>query len=103
MTTAATPAQALDRLAELSGDIRAAVVLDSGGRRLAGSRAVGAPAAELLAAADADELEVAVERGLVFAVRGRRHAIAAVCNRSVLPALMRYDLRAVLAEVEGEG
>jgi hypothetical protein len=101
MTTALKPVQALDRLADLAGeDIRAAVVLDRDGRRLAGSPALAAPAAELVVAANAPEIEVAVERGLVFAVRGRGHAIAAVCTRAVLPALMRYDLRAVLAELE---
>jgi hypothetical protein len=102
MTAALSPAQALDRLAELSPDIRAAVVLDDAGRRLAGSPAMAAPAAELLAAAQAPEVEVGASRGVVYAVRGARHAIAVVAGRAALPALMRYDLRAVLAEVEGE-
>jgi hypothetical protein len=101
MTAALSPAQALDRLADLSAEIRAAVVLGQTGRRLAGSPAVAAPAAELLAAADAPEIEIGASRGVVYAVRGARHAIAVVATRATLPALMRYDLRAVLAEVEG--
>jgi hypothetical protein len=103
MTTELSPVQALDRLAELAGEIREAVVLGADGRRMAGSPAVAGPAAELLAASDSPEIEVAAARGVVFAVRGRRYAIAAVCTRSALPALMRYDLRAVLAELEGGG
>jgi hypothetical protein len=101
MTPGLKPVEVLDRLAHFHGDeVRGVVVLDRNGRCLAGSPAVAAPAAELVGAAGAPEVEVGAERGLVFAVRGRRHALAAVCTRAVLPALIRYDLRAVLAELE---
>ena len=98
MTGALSPEQALDRLLEMSADVRQAVVLDHRGRRLAGSRALAGPAKELLEAVDAPEIEVATGRGGVFAVRSDGGAIVVVTHRSVLPALMLYDLRVVLDE-----
>ena len=60
------------------------------------------PARELLAAApEADELEVSTADGSVFAARSDRHALVLVCGRFALPALMRYDLRMVLADLAG--
>ena len=98
MTGALSPEQALDRLLEMSADVRQGVVLDDRGRRLAGSRALAGPARELLDAVDAPEIEVATGRGGVFAVRSGGGAIAVVTHRSALPALMLYDLRVVLGQ-----
>jgi hypothetical protein len=100
MTGALSPEQALDRLLEMSADVRQGVILDGRGRRLAGSRALAGPALELLDAADAPEIEVATGRGGVFAVRSNGAAIVVVTHRSTLPALMLYDLRVVLGEME---
>ncbi|HEX2398082.1 MAG TPA: hypothetical protein VHI73_08080 [Solirubrobacteraceae bacterium] len=100
MTGALSPEQALQRLLEMSADVRQGVVLDRRGRRLAGSRALAGPARELLDAVDAPEIEVGTGRGGVFAVRSNGAAIAVVTQRSVLPALMLYDLRVVLGEME---
>ena len=97
-TTALTPESAVARLVELSADIREALVLDAAGNRLAGSAELAAAAAGLVGAAgDAAAVEVADERGAVYAVRDHRHAIVVVTDRPTLPALMFMDLRTVLA------
>jgi hypothetical protein len=86
----------------MSGHVREAVVLGPRGRRVAGAAALAAPARALLAAApDASELEVATARGVVYAARSPRHTIAVVSGRGALPALMLYDLRMLLAEMDG--
>ena len=100
MTGALSPEQALDRLLEMSADVRQGVVVDDRGRRLAGSRALAGPARELLDAIDTPEIEVGTGRGGVFAARSGGAAIVVVTQRSVLPALMLYDLRVVLGEME---
>lgn len=100
MTAAGSPQLALDRLAEMSPHIREAVVLDAGGERLAGSRALSAPARELLAHVEGTEVEVATRRGVVYAARSQRSAIAVVASRAALPALMLYDLRMVLGDLD---
>ncbi len=94
-----TPELALAYLRELSTDVRDAVLLDSGGRCLAGSPALAGPAHELLAATKAPQVEVALEQGAVFAARSREHAIAIVAERFSLPALMLHDLRVVLSDL----
>ena len=59
------------------------------GRRVAGAAALAAPARALLAGAPgAAEVEVATVRGVVYAARSERHAIAVVSDRGALPALM---------------
>lgn len=100
MTVAGSPQRALDRLAEMSPYIREAVVLDAGGRCRAGSIALAAPARDLLDHTEGSEVEVATRRGVVYAARSDRHAIALVAARSALPALMLYDLRVVLDELD---
>jgi hypothetical protein len=103
MTPALTPALALDYLRELSADIRAGVVLDRDGERLAGDEEMAALAGELLAAAgDAEDLHVTTADGAVFAARDDNHAIVVVCGRLALPSLARYDLRTVLGDL-GDG
>lgn len=95
-----TPELALAYLSELSTDIRAAVILGAAGERLAGDAALDGPARDLLGATDASTVEVLGDRGGVFAARSPSHAIAVVAGRFALPALMRYDLRMVLADLE---
>jgi hypothetical protein len=102
MTRALSPPTALERLSEMSPHVREAIVLDSRGRRVAGAGALAAPARALLKAAPAaTELEVAASRGVVYAARSPRHAIAVVSGRGALPALMLYDLRMLLAQMDG--
>ena len=101
MTGALTPEQAVDRLLEISADIRAGVVLGAGGRRLAGRRSLAGAARELLAATEAPEIEVGAGRGAVFASRSGDRAIVVVAERSALPALLLYDLRVVLNQMSG--
>ena len=100
MTADGSPQLALDRLAEMSPHIREAVVLDAGGERLAGSRALSAPTRDLLAHVEGTEVEVATRRGVVYAARSSRRAIAVVASRAALPALMLYDLRMVLGDLD---
>lgn len=109
-----TPERAPARLCEISADARAAVLLDENG--LAGSGELDPDragtlaelAAELFeAAAEAGgdpphELEAQVDGGAVFAVRRPPWTLATVARRAALASLMLYDLRAVLAELEGE-
>lgn len=99
MSPALTPELAVDYLGELSTDIRALVVLDAAGDRLAGDPDLVEPARELLGHADTPQIEILEERGGVFAARSERHAIVVVAGRFVLPALMRYDLRMVLGDL----
>jgi hypothetical protein len=98
---ALTPDLALSELGGLSTDIRAGVVLARTGELLAGAEALVAPARALLAAADADLVEVDTMRGTVVAARSGHHAIAVVVGRFALPALVRYDVRRVLAGLDG--
>ena len=99
---ALTPELAVDYLRELSADIRAAAVLSPAGEQLAGPPELAEPARALLAAApDAAELEVSTGAGVVHAARSDTHAVVAVCGRFALAALIRYDLKIVLAELAG--
>jgi hypothetical protein len=96
-----SPERALDELLAMAVGARDGVVLGADGRRLAGSRALAAPARELLElAGDADEVEVSTGRGTVFAARHGRRAIAVVAARSALPATMRYDVHMTLRAIE---
>jgi hypothetical protein len=98
-----SPELAADYLRELSADIRAVAVLTAAGEPVAGSAELAAAARELLAAAPAAaEIEVELPGGAVFAARDDRHALVAACGRFALPALIRYDLKVVLAELAGE-
>jgi hypothetical protein len=104
MTPALTPARALDYLRELSADIRAGAVLGADGALLAGPESLGAPARDLLEAAeDAADVHVATADGAVFLARDDRHAIVLACGRFALPSLARYDLRMVLADLGDDG
>jgi hypothetical protein len=107
-----TPELALRYLDELSTDIRAAVLLDSGGALAAASEgAQGEKLRErtlrLMSQADAaapfeggvTQVEASTVGGSVFAVRGDGWTIAVVTGRFALPSLMFYDLRTVLGDL----
>jgi hypothetical protein len=102
MTAALTPELAVDYLRELSADIRAVAVLAPDGSPLAGTPELTTAARRLFdAAPDAAEIEVAATGGTIHAARSDTHAVVAVCGRFALPALIRYDLKIVLAELAG--
>jgi hypothetical protein len=97
-----TPALAVDYVRELSADVRAVVVLDVGGEPLAGPLDLTDPARALLdASGDAAELDVGTDAGVVCAVRSAAHAAVAVCGRFAIGGVVRADLRAALAALEG--
>jgi hypothetical protein len=118
MAATLTPERTAARLCELSSDARTAVLLDAAGA-LAGSsdpdpehaRMLGDLARELFETVDratrdwdtdpAEQVEVQVQGGAVFASRTPRWTLAVVARRGVLSSLMLYDLRAVLGELEG--
>ena len=102
----------------MSGDARAAVLLDAAGS-LAGSsetdpvraRALGELARDLFETVDRatrdwevdppEQVEAQVAGGAVFASRTPRWTLAVVARRAALSSLMLCDLRAVLGELEG--
>jgi hypothetical protein len=99
---ALTPALALDYVHELSADVRVGVVLGAAGELLAGPERLAAPARALLhAGGDAAELEAGTAEGVVCAVRSPAHAAVAVCGRFAIAGIVREDLRAALAALEG--
>ena len=100
MPPALTPVLALEYLRALSADVRGGAVLAADGTTLAGAPELAAAAREVLAAAPAtNELEVALGDGTVFAARSPTHAVAVSCGPHALPAVARYDLRAVLDDL----
>ena len=102
MPPALTPALALEYVHELSADVRAGVVLDAAGALLAGSGELAGDARALLdAAGGSAELEAGTPDGVVCAVRSADHAAVAVCGRFAIGAVVRQDLRAALAALEG--
>lgn len=102
MPPALTPALALEYVHELSADVRAGVILDAAGELLAGPPELAGPARALLTAGgDAGEIEASTLDGVVCAVRTSAHAAVAVCGRFAIPGVVRQDLRAALAALEG--
>jgi hypothetical protein len=114
--SALTPALAIDYLGELSTDIEAVVVLDSGGRVAAATgddddraermrelfSALLDRAAHAAPGSGVDQLEVTTAEGSVFAVRGQNWSVGVVAGRKPLASLMFYDLRNVVADL-GDG
>jgi hypothetical protein len=111
---ALTPALALRHLGELSDELRAAILLDGDGAVAAvepdeedlGERLRELTLAVLETAARGGaepptEVEVATPAGAVYVVRSERAAIAAVAGRLSLSSLVRYDLRRILADLDG--
>jgi predicted regulator of Ras-like GTPase activity (Roadblock/LC7/MglB family) len=115
VTTATASARSAPvRLVERAADIRAAVLVDSAGALIASSdpdtaraRRLAELTRELIEAADAvapeptEQIEARVDGGAVFAVRTVRHTLACVARRLALPALVLYDLRQAMLELEG--
>ena len=107
---------ALERLRDISSQIRAAVVFERGGKVLAATfdderaRQAAAAAEELLASAErrrseggADaqlaQLEVALQDGSVFVVRHGERLIAATTPPEPTVGLVFYDLKSCLRGV----
>jgi hypothetical protein len=102
MPPALTPSLALEYVHELSADVRAGVLLDAAGDLLAGPPPLADLARALLdAGGDAGELEAATADGVFCAVRTSDHAAVAICGRFAIPGVVRQDLRAALAALEG--
>lgn len=109
-----TPEAAIERLLELSPDVRAAVLAESDGSAAASSEEssrateMARLAAELFERAAelpgelSDQLEAQVDGGAVYAVRREGRMLAAVAERTTLSSLMFYDLRAALALLDGD-
>jgi hypothetical protein len=112
-----TPELALTYLGELSTDIRAAAVLDTGGSVAAhtgfdedDASEVGATVGDLFdhaAAAAGDDtppgqVEVALPEGILYAVRERGWTLAVVAGRFALSSLMFFDLRMVIRDLAGD-
>ncbi len=103
--------RAVERLSEISQDLRGCAVLGPGGELLAASgdpERWGDAAAALLAAADsagerpAEQVHVATGDGEVFAVRRGELTMVAVADRFTLASLMLFDMRTVLRELATE-
>jgi hypothetical protein len=93
-----SPDGALAWLGSLSIDLEATAVLDARGTVLAGDPALGRRASAALAAApEAAE----VEHGDLLAARAVAHAVAAAVGRHALRRLVRADLSAAAAALEG--
>jgi predicted regulator of Ras-like GTPase activity (Roadblock/LC7/MglB family) len=118
MADTVTPERAAESLRELSGDVRAAVLLDAAGSLASSSEDDRERARELAELAHRlfeevdratrdwdteppEQVEVQVPGGTVFASRTPRWTLAAVAKRAALSSLMLYDLRMVLGELEG--
>jgi predicted regulator of Ras-like GTPase activity (Roadblock/LC7/MglB family) len=100
----------------MSSDVRAAVLLDERGELIAASGEDSTsvdPLAELarelvdaaegaVRGAQLEEVEAQVTGGAVYASRARGMTLVAVTRRGALSSLMRYDMRAVLGEIEDE-
>lgn len=101
------------RLVDGSPDVLAAVQLDAAGNLMAASekdldraRELADLARSLVERADAasdepvEQIEAQVGTGSVFATRSPSHTIACVTKRLALPALVLYDMRHALSELE---
>jgi predicted regulator of Ras-like GTPase activity (Roadblock/LC7/MglB family) len=110
---------ALDRLRDISSQVRSAVIFERGGKVVGStlsdddrSRSVAQEAEDLLSEAerrrpDHDEgsgefaqLEVALQRGSVFVVRHDNRLIAATTAPEPTVGLVFYDLKSCLRELE---
>jgi hypothetical protein len=96
MTATLTPALALAYLRELSTDIRAAVVLDAAGERLAGDEQLVAPARRLLDESAAVRSEPVAGGTLLVARAPHGPTIAVAASDRALLALLRHDLLTAL-------
>jgi predicted regulator of Ras-like GTPase activity (Roadblock/LC7/MglB family) len=111
-------AAALERLRDISSQVRAAVIFERGGKVLGSTLAederakqVAEEAEALLTAAEQRgepaaknefaQLEVALQGGSVFVVRNGKHLIAATTLPEPTVGLVFYDLKSALRELEG--
>jgi hypothetical protein len=111
---ALTPELALEKLGQLSTDIKACVVVSADGRTAAASSPgqsgdrLRELTQELFERADAaddqvvTQVEVSTGDGAVYGVRDERWTVGVVCGRFALSSLMFYDLRGVLGDLEGK-
>ena len=113
-------AAALERLREISSQVRAAVILDRGGKIVGSTlgdderaRRVAAEAEGLLgeaegarghrdAQAEFAQLEVALRDGSVFVVRDAERLIVATTPPEPTVGLVFYDLKSTLRELAAE-
>jgi hypothetical protein len=103
MTAALTPAQAVDYLTALSADLRAAVVLDAAGERLAGPPGLARPARALLEGrAPSTRRTGRTERGVVLAARDDRHAIVVLAGPLALERVAFLDIATALSALGGQ-
>jgi predicted regulator of Ras-like GTPase activity (Roadblock/LC7/MglB family) len=96
-------------LAEMSPDLRGAVVLGPGGKVLAVTgeepERWAEDAATLFAVADAaedtpvEQIHISTEQGEVFAIRNEGLTAIAVTDRFALASLILFDMRSMLREL----
>jgi hypothetical protein len=104
---------ALRYLLELSSDIRMAMLLDPDGGLVAaapdpGRDRLAALAGDLSREAEAlfggdghpVEIDAVCEGGTLFLIRSAEGAMVCLTDRSVLPALIFYDMHAILIDLE---
>jgi hypothetical protein len=103
---------ALRYLLELSSDIRLALLLDRDGALVAAApqppEGLAQIAGELSREAGARfgaggepvEIDAACEGGTVFLIRSREVAMVCLTDRSALPALIFYEMHAVLTDLD---
>jgi predicted regulator of Ras-like GTPase activity (Roadblock/LC7/MglB family) len=109
------PREALDRLTEISSQVRAAVIADADGGVIASTvasddaaRRLARAARELIAAADRHgrasvvQLDAATPEGNVFVVRHGDRLIAATTGPEPTVGLVFYDLRSCLRSLRGD-
>ena len=99
MTTALTPALALDYVRELSADVVAGVVLDASGECLAGDEHLAEASRAL---PDAASIHGETEHGQVFAARDDTHSIVVVTGPFALARVTRRDLLTALSALGGQ-
>jgi len=99
MTGALSPELAVAYVRELSADVRAAVVLDADGVRVAGSSELEAPARAL--AERLDNGAVRVAEGLAVVARTARYTLVAVAGPLALAGPTQLDAAAAVAALDG--
>src|SRR4051812_31732549 len=103
MTTALTPELAVAYVRELSADVRAVVVLDAAGERLAGPDALAAPARALVAAAGGGpDVAVRVAGGVVLAAVAPSHAVVVAAGPLSLVGPSALDARTAVDALSGD-
>jgi hypothetical protein len=92
-----TPALALDYLRELSTDMRAGILLDGAGSRLAGSPDMAAGARTLVAACGgARAAEVRAPAGFACLTLSPGYALVVLAGPFALPELLFHDMTTVM-------